>query len=122
MYGLLADLVVLVHLLFVVLVALGGLLVLRSRKFLWLHLPALLWGLAIEFIGFICPLTPLENWLRVKSGSMGYEGGFLEHYLIPILYPEGLNRGTQIGIGVLVLILNAAIYGYVLARRRTDRL
>ena len=64
----------------------------------------------------------MENWLRVKSGSMGYEGGFLEHYLIPILYPEGLHRGTQIGIGVLVLILNAAIYGYVLARRRTDRL
>ncbi|MGH8581885.1 MAG: DUF2784 domain-containing protein [Gammaproteobacteria bacterium] len=130
MYGLLADLVVLVHFLFVVLVGLGGLLVLCSRKFLWLHLPVLAWGLAIEFIGFICPLTPLENWLRMKHGAMGYEGGFLEHYLLPILYPEGLNREIQIGIGVLVLILNAAIYGYVLTRRRdgtnarvgTDRL
>ena len=114
----LADLVLLVHLAFVMFVALGGLLALRRPRLAWVHVPVALYGALIEFAGFICPLTPLENWLRRRGGEAGYEGGFVEHYITAALYPAGLTRELQIGIGVGVLVLNAVVYAAVLRRRR----
>jgi hypothetical protein len=74
------------------------------------------WGTLIEFAGWICPLTPLEKWLRIRGSETGYTGGFVEHYIIPLIYPDGLTRGIQIGLGVLVLGLNLAVYGIILRR------
>lgn len=119
LYSLLADLVVVVHLAFVVFVVLGGLLVLRRGWVAWLHVPAAVWGALIELFGWICPLTPLEQWLRRRAGEAGYQGGFVEHYLLPILYPGELTREIQVMLGVAVLVLNLAVYGRVLWRRRT---
>jgi hypothetical protein len=110
--------VALVHFAFVVFVALGGLLALRWPRLIWLHLPCALWGAVIEFTGSVCPLTPLENRWRQQAGSAGYAGGFIEHYLMPVLYPAGLTRGIQIGLGVAVVVINLAVYGWILRRRR----
>ncbi|OGP72478.1 MAG: hypothetical protein A2Y80_00895 [Deltaproteobacteria bacterium RBG_13_58_19] len=110
LYRRLVDLVILVHLGFVVFVLLGGLLVLKHKRVMWLHLPAVLWAALLEFTGRICPLTPLENWLRQKSGASLYHTGFIEHYLLPLLYPDRLTRQMQIMLGVLVLALNLGIY------------
>ncbi len=112
-YRLLADLVVLVHFGFVLFVILGGMLVLRWKSVVWVHLPAATWGAIVEFMGWICPLTPLEIWLRVMAGQSGYQTGFIAHYLLPVLYPQNLTRDTQIWLGVLVLCLNLAIYGWL---------
>ena len=117
LYRLAADLLVVVHALFVVFVVTGALLVLRWPRLAWLHLPAAIWGALIEFAGWVCPLTPLEKWFRVRAGEAAYEGGFIEHYLLPILYPPGLTRGTQIVLGLLVVAINLAVYGYLLRRR-----
>jgi hypothetical protein len=111
-----ADLVLIAHLAFVVFVAGGGLLVLRWLRLAWLHVPVAMWGAAVEFGGWICPLTPLENRLRAAGGEAGYAGGFIEHYLVPIVYPSGLTRGHQIALGVAVLVVNLAVYGVVLRR------
>jgi hypothetical protein len=113
----LADLIVVVHSAFVVFVVLGGLLVLRWPRVAYLHIPAAIWGVLIEFAGWICPLTPLENSLRVRAGGTGYEGGFIENYILPVLYPAALTRGVQLVLGGLVLALNLAIYGYLLRRK-----
>lgn len=110
----LADLVVLLHLAFILFVMLGGLLVLRRRRLMWLHLPVVVWGAAIEFVGWVCPLTPLENRLRAAAGEAGYSGGFVAHYLIPLIYPEGLTRELQWLLGALVLLVNALVYWRVL--------
>jgi len=110
----LADLVVLLHLAFILFVVFGGLLVLRRRRLMWLHLPVVVWGAAIEFVGWVCPLTPLENRLRAAAGEAGYSGGCIEHYLIPLIYPEGLTRELQWLLGALVLLVNALVYWRVL--------
>jgi hypothetical protein len=120
-YRLLADLVVGVHMLFVVFVVLGGLLVPRWPRMVWLHLPAAVWGALIEFAGWICPLTPLEQRLRGLAGEAGYRGGFIEHYALPVLYPAGITREVQLALGVLVVVLNLAVYGYVLRRAARNR-
>ena len=117
-YGVLADLVVVVHLLFVAFAVLGGLLVLKWPRVAWFHLPAALWAALIEFANWPCPLTPLENRLRHLAGGAGYETGFIEHYLLPLLYPPGLSRGLQIGLGILVLMVNLAVYGWLVGRLR----
>ena len=106
------------HLAFVLFVVLGGLAVWRVPKLAWLHLPAVGWGALIEFAGWICPLTPWEQSLRRLAGAKGYSGGFVEHYLLPILYPEGLTREVQIVLGALVLAINSAAYAFILRRRR----
>ncbi|MGA6827007.1 DUF2784 domain-containing protein [Nitrospira sp. NS4] len=111
-YRLAADLVVLIHLSFVLFVLLGGLFVLRWPRVMWLHLPAAAWGAFIEFSGWICPLTPLENWLRTQGGSHGYEGDFVVHYVIPLLYPETLTHDIQLILGAIVVTVNLAIYGW----------
>ena len=110
----LADFLVILHLTFIGFVLLGGLLVYRWKWVCLLHLPAVTWGALIEFQGWICPLTPLEQKFRFLAGQSGYTGGFIEHYLIPIIYPSGLTRTVQISIGLFVIILNLAIYGWVL--------
>ena len=117
-YRVLADLVLLIHLAFVLFVVLGGLFVLRSPRLAWLHIPAAVWGVLIEYTGWICPLTPLENSLRVKGGEAGYSGGFIQHYIQPVLYPAGLTRSTQVVLGSAVLILNLAAYAIVWSRSR----
>ena len=119
MYSLAADLVLVFHLAFVVFVALGGLLVLRWRRVAWLHIPAAAWGAAIEFGGWICPLTPIENDLRARAGESPYTGDFVARYLLPVIYPEGLTREAQIVMGIAVLVLNAVIYAVVWRRRGT---
>ncbi|MCS6785626.1 MAG: DUF2784 domain-containing protein [Thiobacillaceae bacterium] len=117
-YGLLADLVLAVHFAFIVFVSLGGLAVLRWPRLAWLHLPCVVWGVVVEVMGWVCPLTPLENHFLRLAGEQGYEGDFLQHYLLAAIYPEGLTRGTQIGLGLGLLVLNALIYARVLSRRR----
>jgi len=116
-YRALADLVLVVHLAFVLFVVLGGLLVLKWPRLAWLHVPAAVWGVLIEYKGWICPLTPLENSFRARGGGAGYSGGFIEHYIQPLLYPAGLTRGTQIVFGSLALLVNLTAYGVVIARR-----
>jgi hypothetical protein len=106
----LADLIVTFHVGFVLFVVLGGLLALRWPRVVWVHLPAALWGAGIEFVHGICPLTPLENHLRRLGGESGYAGGFVEHYLHPILYPAGLTQDSQLVLGVFVVVLNAVVY------------
>ncbi len=118
-YRFLADLVVIIHSGFVLFAVLGGLLVLRRRRWAWLHLPAFLWAGFIELTGGFCPLTPLENWLRALGGQEVYRGEFIDRYVIPLLYPDGLTQGHQTLLGSLVLVLNAAIYGALWHRTRT---
>ena len=118
LYRLLADLVVVLHCGFVLFVVLGGLLALRWPRAAWFHVPAALWGAGIEFAAGICPLTPLENHLRRLGGEAGYSGGFVEHYVLPVLYPDGLTRGVQLGIGTFVVLLNASVYLLVWRRSR----
>lgn len=120
-YRLLADLVVLVHGAFVVFVVLGGLLVLWNIRWAWVHLPAAVWGAWVEFTGRICPLTPLENQLRHLAGERGYTGGFIEHYIIPLMYPAELTRETQFVLGYVVLAVNLVIYGIAVARAYRPR-
>jgi uncharacterized membrane protein YhhN len=120
-WRLLADLVLLLHLAFVLFVVLGGLLVLRWPRLAWLHAPIALYGATIEFLGFTCPLTPLENRYRRLGGESGYEGGFVEHYVTSLIYPDGLTRGIQVTLGIAVLALNAIVYAAVLRRRSATR-
>jgi len=117
-YRSLADLVVLVHFAFLLFVVLGGPLVLRWPGVAWVHVPAALWGILIEFSGWICPLTPLENHLREQAGEAAYGGGFIAHYVMRVLYPDGLTRGIQMVLGALVLALNGSVYAAVIVRAR----
>ncbi|AOY57048.1 DUF2784 domain-containing protein [Desulfococcus multivorans] len=119
--SLLADAVVVLHFAFILFVVAGGILVLRWPRLMWLHLPAVGWGALIEFLGWICPLTPLENRLRSMGGEVGYPGGFIETYLTPIIYPEGLTRGHQFIIGIGVVSVNVLIYEILLRRRLRRR-
>jgi hypothetical protein len=109
-YGLLADATVIVHLAFILFVVFGALLALRWRGVVWLHLPAALWGAVVEFTGRICPLTPLENRFRLASGRPTYNRSFIEHYLVPIVYPAELTREAQIFLGLMVVALNVVLY------------
>ena len=117
LYRLLADWLVLVHLAFIVFVVAGGLLILWRPWLRWIHLPAAAWGALIEFTGWICPLTPWEQALRSRAGQVGYPGGFIEYYLLPVLYPQGLTSIVQTTLGFLVIGVNVAIYVFVGRRR-----
>ncbi len=123
LYQRLADLVVVLHSSFVLFVLFGGLLVLRRPRLVWIHVPCAIWGVLIEFLGIICPLTPLEVWLRERGGSVGYTGGFIAHYLEGVLYPAGLTARLQIWLGTFALLVNLAIYArlVLLWRRRRRR-
>jgi hypothetical protein len=117
-YRLLADATVVFHLAFIAFVVLGGWLVLRKPSLAWLHLPAVAWVVWLELTGALCPLTPLENALRARAGQAGYAGGFIDHYLMAVIYPAGLTPQIQVALGIGVLALNAALYALVIRRRR----
>ena len=112
-----ADLVVLLHLGFILFVALGGFLVLRWQRLAWVHVPAVIWGALVEIAGWICPLTPLENSLRKAAGDAAYTGGFIEQYIVPIIYPAAMTREMQIGLGAAVIIINLLVYRVAILRR-----
>lgn len=118
MYAALAGAVLIAHLAFVVFVVFGGLLALKWPRAAWAHVPAAGWGVAVEFSGWICPLTPLEHELRLRAGQAGYQGDFVARYLLPVVYPEGLTREAQFALGTAALLLNLGIYTLVLRRRR----
>ena len=105
-----ADSIVLIHFAFILFVILGGFLALKWRRFIWLHLPAVLWGVIIEFSGWICPLTTLENKLYQSKDARTYSNGFIEHYIIPVIYPEQLTQNIQIILGVILMVINLFIY------------
>jgi hypothetical protein len=113
-----ADVVVVLHLLFILYVVLGGLFALKWRRAWVLHLPAAAWGAAIELLGWWCPLTSIENRLREAAGRSGYEAGFVDHYIVPLVYPPGLTRGVQLALGVAVVVLNGVVYTLLIARHR----
>jgi hypothetical protein len=121
LYKFLADALVVFHMCFVGFVLFGAAIVLRWRKAIWLHLPAVAWGLFIELSHHICPLTPLENSLRAWGGAATYQGGFVNHYIMPVLYPHGLTHRMQFALAVVILVLNGAAYGWLIARRRSRR-
>lgn len=118
MYALAADAVLVLHLAFVLFVAAGGLLVLRWPRLAWAHVPVAIWGAAIEFGGWICPLTPIENDLRARAGESPYTGDFVARYLLPVIYPEGLTREAQVILGLAVVLFNGVIYAIVVGRRK----
>jgi Protein of Unknown function (DUF2784) len=120
-YRFLADVVLLAHLAFILFVVAGGFLALRWPGIAWIQLPAALWGVVVEWSGWICPLTPLENWLRARGGGTRYEGGFVAHYLLQVLYPAGLTRSTQVLLGATVLALNVLAYALLFVRATASR-
>ena len=115
---LLADVVLVVHFLFIVFVVAGGFLALRWPRVAWVQAPCAVWGILIELRGWICPLTPLENALRRRGGAAGYEGGFIEHYLLGVVYPTGLTREVQMVLGLAVIGINLVAYALLLRRLR----
>jgi hypothetical protein len=118
-HRLLADATVAFHFAFIAFVVLGGLVVLRVPRVAWLHVPAVAWVVWLELTGAICPLTPLENALRERAGQAGYEGGFIDHYLMPVIYPAGLTPQIQAMLGIAVLVLNVVVYALALRRWRS---
>lgn len=120
-YKFLADALVVFHMGFVGFVLLGGVIVLRWRRVIWLHLPAVAWGIYIELSHHICPLTPLENRLRRWGGAATYRGGFVDHYVMPVLYPHGLTHGMQVALALVIMVLNAAAYGWLIGKRVRER-
>ncbi len=120
-YLLLADILVVLHSAFIVFVVAGALTAYRWPKMVWAHIPCALWGSWIEMTGGICPLTPLEVRFRRMGGAEGYTGSFIEHYLVPIIYPSGLTRADQLLLGGLLVAVNLSAYGFLLWRRRAAR-
>jgi len=120
-YSILADLLVVVHLAFIIFVVLGAVLVITWRWVIYLHIPAVIWAALVEFEEWICPLTPWENQLRQAGGEAGYTGGFIEHYIIPVMYPENLTQEIQIILGVFVIVINVFLYGWILYHWRKKK-
>jgi hypothetical protein len=116
LFHFLSDLVVVIHLGFILFVVLGVFLVLRWRVLAWIHVPAFLWAGLIEFADWVCPLTPLENWLRTKGGGFPYRTTFVEYYILPLIYPSLLTRNLQIFLGFFVLSINLGLYGWLIWR------
>lgn len=120
-FRLAADGLLLLHLAFILFVMAGALLAVWNPRIIWLHFPAAVWGMLIEFIGWTCPLTPLENHFRKLAGEGGYQGGFIDHYLLPVIYPESLTIKTQYVLGSVVLIVNALFYFWLWRRGTWNR-
>lgn len=117
-YRWLAEATVALHFAFIVFVVLGGFLVVRDARFAWVHLPAVAWVAWLEFTGAICPLTPLENLFRTRAGEAGYAGGFIDRYIVPIIYPAGLTPQIQVALGIAVVALNVGVYAWAWRRPR----
>jgi len=113
-----ADLVILIHFGFILFVVIGGFLALKWKWIIFLHIPCAIWGILIEFYGWICPLTPFEQQLRLAGGEAGYSGGFIDHYIVSIIYPSGLTREMQLFLGIFVILINVAAYSLVIIRLR----
>lgn len=120
-FRLAADAVLLLHLAYIVFAVLGGLLAVRWRWLPLLHLPAVAWAFYVEFTGSLCPLTSMENSFRLSAGQSGYAGGFVEHYLLPLVYPAGLTREVQLILAATVLGVNLAVYAWLVVHRRAGR-
>ena len=120
-YRIAADLVVLIHFGFILFVMAGGFFVIKWHKISFLHIPAVIWGILIEFTGWICPLTPLENKFRQAGGEAGFSGGFIDKYIVSLIYPDELTRGVQILLGFAVIVINVSIYGYLLHKRKASK-
>lgn len=118
LYPLLSQAILLLHFVFIAFVVFGAALAWRFPRLIWLHLPAVIWAAVVEIGGLICPLTPLENQLRRLGGEAGYHGGFVEHYLLPIVYPEALSRELQIALGLAVVLINAIAYALLCRRAK----
>ena len=118
-YRILADAVVIVHLGFIVFVMAGGFLAFFFPKIVWVHLPCVVWGIVVELAGYVCPLTPLENYFRGMSGDGRYSGDFVMHYIEPLIYPEGLTREIQVVLAALVVLVNVCVYGLLVFRKRS---
>jgi hypothetical protein len=121
LYSFAADVLLVLHLVFIVFVMLGGLLLLKWRWLIYLHLPAVAWGILVELLGWLCPLTPLEQHFRMLAGETGYSGGFVQHYLLPIIYPAGLTREVQIILAIGVISINLVIYTVIYVKYRRGR-
>ena len=119
-FRLAADGVLLLHLVFILFALVGGALAARWRWMPWVHLPAMAWAVFVEFTGRICPLTYLENDLRLRAGQSGYTTSFIEHYLLDVIYPAGLTRDVQFGLAATVVLVNIAIYAWLVLRRPTQ--
>lgn len=119
-YGVTADILVVVHLAFILFVAFGAVAVWKSPRLAWVHLPAVVWAVNVEMWGVICPLTPLEQWLRQRAGLVGYDGDFVARYVIPVIYPDALTRDAQLVIGGVIGVINMVAYAllWVAAIRR----
>jgi hypothetical protein len=118
LYQLAADLIIFLHFAFILFVLFGGLLVYKWRWLIWLHIPAAIWGAMTVIVGWVCPLTPLENWLRQASVGDIYSGSFLERYLTPVIYPSGLNKEMFIMMGVFVIVVNVIVYTILIVKNR----
>ncbi|MPQ83410.1 DUF2784 domain-containing protein [Pseudomonas sp. MAFF 730085] len=116
LYRLAADSLVLFHLSFILFVLFGGLLALKWRPVLWLHLPAVAWGIAVEMLHLPCPLTRWENLFRHLAGQDGYGGGFIEHYILALIYPAGLTPNIQLMLGTVVVVINIAVYARLIKK------
>jgi len=121
LYRILADTVLILHVLFILFAFFGGLLILWRKWVLYIHLPAATWGVLVEVMHWICPLTSTENYLRHMAGDAGYSGGFIEHYLLAIIYPQGLTPQIQLVLGVMVLLSNVLIYVFVIRKLRREK-
>ncbi len=120
-FRVLADLMVLLHGAFIAFVVFGGWLAWRWRWVAWVHVPCAAWGAMVEVAGWVCPLTPLENAFRARAGQAGYRGGFIEHYVVPAIYPAGLTRAQQMVLGAAVLAINLVAYGLLIRRGASPR-
>ena len=121
-YSFAADMLVILHLMFIVLVVLGGLLVIRWPGLAWVHVPIIIWGFLIEVMGWICPLTPLEQKLRQAAGERGYEGGFIDHHIVPLMYPQGLTYSMRMVLAGIIAVLNISIYLWLIRKRLRQNL
>ncbi|MBN1522164.1 MAG: DUF2784 domain-containing protein, partial [Candidatus Aureabacteria bacterium] len=120
-YRFLADAVIVIHFFFILFVVFGGLFIFKWKKAVWLHVPAALYGALIEFFGWICPLTYLEVWLLEKGGMESYGSGFIEHYVVPVIYPESLTKMHHVILGLVVIVLNLLIYGWIIFKKVSHR-
>ena len=117
-YRLAADAMVTAHLLYIVFVVVGGLIAFRARWILWLHVPAVLWAIYVQYIGRVCPLTAWEKGFRAHAGDAGYEGGFIDHYIVPIVYPPDMPVAMHLVLGTLVILINGSVYAALIVRAR----
>ena len=117
-FNLFADLVLALHFTFICFVLMGAFLLLKWPRVIYLHIPAIIWGILIEAKGWICPLTPLEQWFRFQAGQSGYKTGFIEHYLLPVIYPSGLTQNIQIVFAIFVFLINLIIYSWLILRHK----